>query len=357
MKRIRIKWALLLLLAAAGGACKRSATEAAETKPVVQRLEQRIESLNRAIEKTPSDWALYQERSLLHYEAGSLDMAINDVRSAIRLYEDGPNLHYLRGFYALVQNDTGLALSEFQLAARYGATLPDNYYQMGQQYFFHQNYNQALRMYQHAARMDTLEPIYHFAQGFLEQSRGNFRQAEAHYLESLRLNPNFIKSMLHLHDLYADAYKNETRAMQFNQQVLDRDPANALARYNQGNYHYRQALKLPPESQGYKDAINQAVVEYTLAINRGAKKGFAEPFFFRGYCYLQGGRYELALADLQKAAEIDPKHADAHFYLGSLHEHYQDLQKALFHYGKALEVRPDFPEAKEAVTELRAQRR
>lgn len=312
----------------------------------------RLIALSKELKRSPENWALLKDRSLLYFQTGELDSAVMDVRKALDIYADSPELHYLRGYYGLVNGDTSLAAYQFELAANYGSGNPDTYYQMGQIAFFQRDFPLATGYYQKAARMDSLDPIYPLALGVLEESQKKYRKAHSWYQKALERSPNNQKTLLKLHDLWMGHLGNETKALEFNRQVLDQNPLHPLANYNKGAYYYRKAITVGPAHPTYKDEINKAVEAFYIAINKSENTKFAEPYFYRGHCYFMAERLDLALKDLQKAVEIDSLHAQAHFYLGSINEYYQDLQTALGHYEKAVAANPEFPEARLAVEEL-----
>lgn len=293
-----------------------------------------IERLNREIESNPSNWALFQERSEAFFALGNTAYAISDIREAIKLNDQSPDLHYLRGFYALADEDTALARSEFQLAALYGATNPDVYYQQGQMQFLRGEYDRAMVNYTEAARLDTLDPIYPFAMGFLAQTRKQFRKSLAFYKEALTLQPRHTKTLLQLHDLYVTGFNNVEEAMAYNEQVLDKTPQHPLANYNKGSFFYNRAVSQKQKrDSAFQQSFNQAVEFYTLAI--AASDSFALPHVYRGMCYVEGERYDLALSDFEQAVAKDSMQALAHYQLAGLYEFYEEPEKAAFHRRKA----------------------
>lgn len=73
------------------------------------------------------------------------------------------------------------------------------------------------------------------------------------------------------------------------------------------------------------------------------RPGFSLAYNNRGYAYLMSGQYELALADLQKAIELDPKHPNAYKNLAWLmatcpETRYRDGATAVEHARRALEL-------------------
>jgi type IV pilus assembly protein PilF len=59
-----------------------------------------------------------------------------------------------------------------------------------------------------------------------------------------------------------------------------------------------------------------------------------------GQRYMQQGRLELALENLQKALQYDSSYVDAHTVLGVLYERLGDLPQARAHYARAAELAP-----------------
>ena len=296
--------------------------------------EAEIERLTRYIEKNPSNWGLYKERAMVHYDMGRTDWAVHDIREAIKMKDDDPDLHYLRGFYALAENDTALARSEFQLASMYGSANPDVYYQQGQMRFLQKRYKAALESYEQAAKLDSIDPIYPFAKGFLEQSRGDHKQAYLYYKDALELDPYHEKSLLQLHDLYLSVLKMPEKAFEYNTRLLESNPRNALVNYNHASYFYRKAIPLKKSKPAdYQENINKAVEFYTLSI--GNSDSFPLPYVYRAMCYVEGERYDLALEDFKKAVEMDDEQYLAHFQLAGLYDYYNEKEKAAFHREKA----------------------
>ena len=132
-----IRYAMLLLFLCGFFSCQEKASKNGKSDVssgiIAQEtsLQTRLKTLTEELEANPDNWALYEERSRVHYELGRLDWAIHDIREAIRFNDDQPELHYLRGFYALAAGDSSLALLELRLATGYGSANPDNYYLIG----------------------------------------------------------------------------------------------------------------------------------------------------------------------------------------------------------------------------------
>ncbi|MEO1451900.1 MAG: tetratricopeptide repeat protein, partial [Bacteroidota bacterium] len=210
--------------------------------------------------------------------------------------------------------------------------------------------------YQAAAKIAPADPQYVFAQGFLEASRGRYPQATTLYLESLKIDSTFDKSLAQLHDLYLTHYENEEEAMQFNARLLRNHPGHALGRFQEGNYYLREALNIMGMNQlkAFENYVNEAVSAYSIAVNRDPN--LTQAWYNRGYCYFLGnGREGAAVEDFEKCLELDPDYAPAHFMIGSIFEKNGDLQTALKRYENAAQLDPGSKDYRKAVKEVRAQ--
>lgn len=91
-----------------------------------------------------------------------------------------------------------------------------------------------------------------------------------------------------------------------------------------------------------------------LAIGGGGGKSAKKdnPAYARAVKLVDAGDYAGAIPLLQKAIAADPTNADAHNYLGFSHRKLGNVDVALTHYGKALELKPKHRGANEYLGEL-----
>lgn len=93
---------------------------------------------------------------------------------------------------------------------------------------------------------------------------------------------------------------------------------------------FETALKLDPDN-------------ITARLGRGTSSLMAPPPF---------DNVDAALADLQKVVELDADHAEAHYFLGVAHQKNGDVAQAKAAFYRALELTPDYEEAKAALAEF-----
>ncbi len=71
-----------------------------------------------------------------------------------------------------------------------------------------------------------------------------------------------------------------------------------------------------------------------------------DPYFLAGKNRLQDRDYQGAIDMFEKALDVNPRSASAHFELGVLYEQQQsDYAAALYHYQRAVALRPEMPSA------------
>ena len=311
-----------------------------------------VERLGIMIQKNPRDYTLYEERSRAWYEEGKVDSALIDIKEAIRLFRNGSELHYLQGFYLWDLQDTAEAISSLQTAVGLGSENPEAYYQLGQIKFFMKENDEALRWYEEAISRDSLEPTYLMAKGILFEDEGRMEEAVRLHQQAVTIDTSFVKSLARLHDLYLGHYGNELVAKQYTDKILRVDPGHPLGRFQLGDYYFREAIQTDPErnTEAYQKALNEAIVQYTIAIRRDTN--FVGAYYNRGYSYLLADQAGIALEDFNKVRELEPENTRALFMTASVYESYGDLSTALNFYQEVLKVDSTFAEAKEAVKEI-----
>jgi len=117
----------------------------------------------------------------------------------------------------------------------------------------------------------------------------------------------------------------------------------------------------PPDFAFYQNRANSNFVmgEYDAAIadyNKAVELNPKEPdiYFSRGLAHFNKQSYTPAIADFDKVIELDPKEAMAYFKRGNALEKTGNFEKALADYQKAVELDPDNDPAKAALQKLQA---
>jgi len=94
-----------------------------------------------------------------------------------------------------------------------------------------------------------------------------------------------------------------------------------------GNDHYNQ--------KRYK----KAVAEYNKALQ--VDSGNPQAYFWRARCRLNIGQYDKAIADFNKAVKFDPKYSKAYDNLGWLYMKRGEFDKSIGFLNKSIKLKPD----------------
>jgi putative inorganic carbon (HCO3(-)) transporter len=194
-----------------------------------------------------------------------------------------------------------------------------------------------------------------FAKAESSAQHGFFQEAASLYERALKLSP----SNNYYQRFYALSY--------FNWSVVEK----RKELWQKSLELYQKALKLQP----------QEIDNYTLlagALLYGARE-YDEKFYTEaarilrkaitvrphsasihrllGLYYLEKSELALAYAEFWQAVQINPKDAKVHFYFGRYYQMIGENQKALRAYKKALELVPNFKDAREAYEKLRREKK
>ena len=220
-----------------------------------------------------------------------------------------------------------------------------------------EHYLQALRIYP-----DFAEAHYNLAIHLDKQ--GRTEEAIEHHLQALRTKPDFAKA----HNNLAVALERQGRtekAIEHCLQALRIDPDFAEAHSNLGNAlskqghteeaieHHLQALRIQPDFPGGHNNLGHALskqghteeaIEHYLQALR-IQPDFAEAHYNLAVALDKQGRTEEAIEHYLQALRIDPDNDKAHNNLGNALNKQGRTEEAIEHYIYALRINPDFAEA------------
>lgn len=184
-----------------------------------------------------------------------------------------------------------------------------------------------LRQYPHAYPAQlNLANVY--------REEGNTNQAEALMTIALKERPKDVGLLMNMGSIKHHTGDFES-ALKFYNQGLQREPKNAKLVFNRA-----RALHALHRYDDAKQAY-QMCIEMS-ASNSGCYSGL-------GNILAKQGKFESAGDALSKSVELDPKNADAFFDLGVLEVQRKNKEKAKNFFQKVLLLKPDYPNAKEAL--------
>jgi tetratricopeptide (TPR) repeat protein len=96
-------------------------------------------------------------------------------------------------------------------------------------------------------------------------------------------------------------------------------------------------------AKGKLDDFKGAIADYDKAIE--INPNYGEAYGYRGYAKVNLNNYQGAIADFNKAIEINIKYAKAYFFRGISKYNLSDYQGAIADYNKAIKINPKYQEA------------
>lgn len=195
------------------------------------------------------------------------------------------------------KNDQDRALSDCNEAIRADSSNASAFVNRGNTFLSKSDFEHALADFNDAIRLDPKNAWAYAARGNLYKNKGDSDHALADLTKSIKLNSSYARPLFSRGELYK-RMGDFARAMADMNKSLRLDPNYAPAYFMRGQLSY---------TQGNNPA---AVEDFSKSIKLDAEAATA--YFNRGVAYyVLGGRTPDAVADFEKAAELNPKDAYA----------------------------------------------
>jgi len=201
--------------------------------------------------------------------------------------------------------------------------------QLGRQAFARNNHSRALFYLDEAIRLEPENAEAYTLRGLAHAARGESEAAKSDFDDAIRLNPEDVR-----------AYLERARVL------------TCLKDYRAAAADYSKCIDINPLEPSYFTARAEAYealqdrkkaeADYTNAIRlEPSPKAYND----RAVHYLFRAMYLEALADCDKALQLDPKLARGYYHRACAHDALGETDRALADCGTASELEPEFHEA------------
>lgn len=282
----------------------------------------------RTIEVNPRLEVAYQGRAYAHVAARRYDQAIADMKRAIEL---NPRRYQMRVDLGWLYNQVG-------------------------------RHAEAIRTLRDLLKDDpaNAKAMVLLADALLAE-KGDSSEAEAMYLEALRVAPGYDEAANNLALMYAQLRRTE-EAERVVRQALEVNPGSAqlwralgqhcdrLGALGDAESAFRRAIALQPEDADSHFGLgvvlfrqrrfDEAIQHYERAIAISPRA--ARYWNNLGCAHLDAGRADVAVEKIRRAVEIDPFDAPAWNNLGAALDRLGHREEALAAYQKAVEIDPAY---------------
>ena len=191
-----------------------------------------------------------------------------------------------------------------------------------------------LKALNEAIELNPKEASYHFYLGRAYYVDGNTEKAESEFLQSIQLNSLFKDAYQQLGQLYMQRKDWKNAIQYFNKDLQLSGTRNPQQIYNWlALCHY------------FLGKYDQAEIEWNKALNI---KENAAIHLNLGLAYRHRSKFELAKGSMEKAIQIKPRFAQAHFELAQLYTRENKQDKAKEHFKNAILFSPSSAFAKQS---------
>ncbi len=243
-------------------------------------------------------------------------------------------------FAVLTARQVGYWENSIVLFTRAAAVTRDNYLaygNLGQAYAEQGRLAEAVDPYRRAAMIKPGLAGYRYNLGTVYYALGRYAEAAEAMAETVRLNPRYAQAYFYLGRSYGmlgrrrEAIGALTRAYALVPGFADMPYNLGKAYYNVGRY--REAASFFLEALALKPDLAEARLELGLAYGRMGRTGEA-------------------VAALRASAAAQPASAETLYYMGVALEEDSAPAEAAAAYRRALDLRPDYPEARGRLADL-----
>lgn len=182
---------------------------------------------------------------------------------------------------------------------------------------------EARDQYAEAVRYEPDSPTYHLNLGIALQKLGRNSEAVAEFKEAIRLKPDYAKAHGSLGNSLVQMGETDDAIAEY-REVLRIDPGDEIAKRN------LEAV------QSHRNSPN---------MRAGAAPDSAQGHHLAGLALAKAGRMDEAVAEYEKALEIDPRSADIHCELGAAYAMMRRTDDAILQFSQALKLNPNHVES------------
>lgn len=234
-------------------------------------LEGSVQWLEKAMQLNPDDRKAHLKLAKLFLYIEEYNKALTEINTVLRQDVYNPEGYYLKGMIYKSLKDTTKALSSFLTALQVEPTYRDAMIQLGIVYGMKAD-PIALKYYDNAYALDTMDVFPLYARGVFYQDKGDFEQAKREYIKTVIKDRNFTNTYYNLGYIYMQQDSLEKAFRQYD--ILTKlDPQDPEAYFNRGLCYelmgkqkeaiidYKQALVFDETYAEPKEALQRLKVK------------------------------------------------------------------------------------------------
>jgi tetratricopeptide (TPR) repeat protein len=314
------------------------------------------------------------ERARLRYAD-----AEQDLQKAATLAPQSPFPYVQLGYVRRSQRQYPEAIKFFQQALDRDAASSDALQGMMDTYLEEKEPDLAIAAAKtQIAKSPNTSGFYDLLGTALDQNKRDLQGAEAAFVKAVEVDKNNGDAILKLGQVEV-ALGSMDKALAMYQEHLKQNPRDVAVyilagemyaskgNWDQAKAMYQQALTVEPDQPlasnnlAYVMLDHGGNVDVAMGLAQTARRGMPDSPIVAdtlGWAYYHKGIYQSAISQFQEALRLgekrgEPDDADLHYHLGLAYQKANQTTLARQQLEKAVKLRPDYPDARKALSELR----
>lgn len=296
-----------------------------------------IDDFNQAAQLFPEYAAIYNNRGNLLLSLGLVKEAIKDFDRALVLAPGYASAYNNRAGALMRQGQLAEAVQDYSKAAQLNPQSPAPLSGRGRAYLQLSKPYAAIRDFSRAVNADA-----RFASGYRNRAEAKldvelFDEAIEDLSRAIAFDPNSAEIHLVRGQAYLAA-SNVPAAIKDFTRALELDPRLVASYQLRGFAH------------GVSEAYDVAFADLNLAIEMAPRSAIA--FAYRAVMYKRTNQIDVGQRDIQTAVKLDESRPEVWWAKGEIDEALSQLDPAIQAYQRALELRPGYKDARDALVRL-----
>lgn len=268
--------------------------------------------LERAHTINPGAYDNGYDLALAEFQLGHVDES-HAVALGLAKTNNTGEVHNLLGHVEEKRGDFVAAANDFESATHLDPS-EDNFFDWGCEMLLHRTYEPAITIFEEAARRYPKSPRILIGLGLSLYSRGKYDDAVSDLMNAVALNPNDPRGYTFLSEAYESSPAKAEAVVSVFKTYAELQPKNALAQYD-----YAMSLW-----KGYRQenaTSDRGAVEALLLKAIALDDSLADAHEQLGNLYSDQREFAKSVPQYQRAVELNPDSADAHYRLGTDYVH------------------------------------
>lgn len=296
-----------------------------------------IDDFNQAAQLFPEYAAIYNNRGNLLLSLGLVKEAVKDFDRALVLAPGYASAYNNRAGALMRQGQLAEAIQDYSKAAQLNPQSPAPLSGRGRAYLQLAKPYAAIRDFSRAVNADA-----RFASGYRNRAEAKLDvELYDEAIENLSRAIAFAPNSAEIHLVRGQAYlaaSNVPAAIKDFTRALELDPKMVAAYQLRGLAH------------GMTETFDAAFADLNLAIEMAPRSAIA--FAYRAVMYKRTNQIDVGQRDIQTALKLDESKPEVWWAKGEIDEAVSQMDPAILAYQKALELRPGYKDARDALVRL-----